>query len=90
MAYKFNILDTMHNNTVTVCFNHPDSMIFLDEAMANLLDISIEEYTKIALRYQAIYNEHQELVFTNMHDAYLFADYLNETYLIVLKLRGKI
>lgn len=61
-----------------------------DEYLADLLDMSIHKYTALVKSFGGYYNTEIGLVFDSRNRAQNFVDYLNETYLLVLKLQEKI
>lgn len=87
---QFDIMSDQNNKYYFVYFNKGDNTIHVnDNSMAELLDMTLKEYTTLTLSYGTIYMCN-ELVFTNSSDAQKFADYLNDKYLVILKLSGKI
>lgn len=64
--------------------------IVYDLRIAQLLDIDEETYIKLVYKFGGINDERKGLSFIYKYDAQRFADYLNENYLLILKLAGKI
>lgn len=76
-----------HNH---ICFYNGVSEIYLlDMAMSKLLGISYSEYYDITAAYGGLHL-YGELVFIYKKDALKFVKYLNDTYLITIKLQGKV
>lgn len=59
-----------------------------DVDIAKLLEMSIEDFIELALSFRAIRDN--GIIFVTQSDAQKFADYLNDKYLVMLKLTGKI
>lgn len=66
-----------------------DGNLVLDESIAERVFISVSEYKKIAFSFNGIYIMNC-VVFRNYSDIKDFANYLNETYLVMLKLQGEV
>lgn len=64
--------------------------IYLDTIIADLLDLTFDDYVKLILSYNAESLGGNGFIFLNGDKAQKFADYLNEKYLVIIKLRGKI
>lgn len=76
-----------HNH---ICiYNGIRNVYLLDMAMSKLLGISYSEYYDIGASYSGTHL-YDELVFAYKKDALKFVEYLNNTYLIMIKLQGKI
>lgn len=60
-----------------------------DYEISELLDIEYEEYTSLMVNHGAI-QEHLGFVFLYENEAQKFADFLNDRYLVLLRLRGKL
>lgn len=62
-----------------------------DEAIANLIDLRFDKYAKLIESFGAILHQNNcQYFFEYKNEAENFMNYLNETYLIILKLQGKI
>lgn len=61
-----------------------------DIIIANVLSISYEEYTNLLQKYGAYYTNAMGFIFDRKEDVQPLVDYLNNKYLLVLKLQGKV
>lgn len=90
MDMEFTIIQAIYSGEYYIYFcEGKGSIIMRDPVIAKLLDMTLEEYEKLALSYGAN-NRSSGLVFKNKNDAQKFADYLNDKYLVILKLSEKV
>lgn len=86
MEAKFKSIEMPHESIVY--YEDSKGITHTAKTIASLLHMTKEEYTKLAFEHRAIYNNYMEITFSNIHDACLFAEYLNDVYMVSLKLRG--
>lgn len=94
MAYKkefyvFTVYDRHHIPCIIISYELSERLTG-DEPIAELIELPIQDYEKLLYKYGAHFEEDIGLVFTYRSDAQALVDYLNKTYLIMLKLSGKI
>lgn len=71
----------IYNDTGIVCN---------DKLIAQLLDMEENDYTNLVKKFGGIFDSTKGLVFIFEYEAHNFVNYLNEYYLVALKLAGKV
>lgn len=89
---EFIIMNFANNKLYFITLDGVGELNFFaeDEDIADLIDLSIEEYSKLIISFGAFKEPNAGFVFINENKAQKFADYLNNKYLVMLKLSGKI
>lgn len=80
--------DKIHYITVKM-HNQPD-IILTDKSVAELLHISYNDYASLLISFGASWTYDWGFIFNDETSTQKFADYLNTTYVVALKLAGKI
>lgn len=75
-------------NTYSFIYFGGERVYIEDKEIATLLDITLEEYIQLAQTFNASLKK--GVIFYNYNDAKNFSNYLNEKYILILKLSGKI
>lgn len=71
-----------------ICINCNNERYFLKTAIAKLLDMDSTDYIQLLNNYNIL--DSYTFLFKNEMDAQKFADYLNDKYLVLIKLQGKL
>lgn len=90
---KFYAINEIHKkrDTGIVYFNKGYGFFAItNKEIANLLDLTLENYIKLMLSYGAFKDDYGDYIFHSVDKAKAFANYLNDQYLVILKLSGKV
>lgn len=61
-----------------------------NQKIANLLDITLEQYLALLISYGAYDNKWKGYIFATLYEANNFVEYLNDKYLLLIRLTDKI
>lgn len=88
--YVWDLYPRCYIPSITISYDISQRIKDCEEPIAELLEIPISEYNKLMQKYGAHPDKEMGLIFLYHSDAQAFVDHLNDKYLVMLRLNGKI
>lgn len=89
MEFQIDVMQCITGKYYYIYLKTNNKTYVADEDMSELLGMSKDDYILFILSYGAVYRG-IELTFVTQFEAEIFVKYLNENYLVILMLAGKI